>query len=68
MRAIQKLIMTSSESDSGLSFDINRQICDFKAVVTNCDVTAEETTPKPLFNTQEPICPHGELACADGTW
>ena len=52
----------------GLSFDINRQICDFKAAVSNCDITAEETTPKPLFNTQEPICPTGELACADGTW
>jgi len=52
---------------TGLTFDINRQICDFKPNVGNCDVTAEETTPKPLFNTKEPICPTGELACADGT-
>ena len=30
-------------------------------------MTAEETTPKPLLNTEEPICPKGENACADGT-
>lgn len=55
------------ECSTGLTFDINRQICDFKANVGNCDVTAEETTPKPLFNTEEPICPVGEHACSDGT-
>ncbi|TRY74589.1 hypothetical protein TCAL_01640 [Tigriopus californicus] len=52
---------------TGLSFDINRQICDFKDKVDNCDITSEVTTPKPLFNTEEPICPTGEHACADGT-
>ena len=36
-------------------------------MVDNCDVTAEVTTPKPLLNTDEPICPNGETACADGT-
>ena len=55
------------ECSTGLTFDINRQICDFKTNVGNCDVTAEETTPKPLLNTEEPICPKGENACADGT-
>ncbi len=30
-------------------------------------MTAEVTTPKPLLNTEEPICPKGESACADGT-
>ena len=55
------------ECSTGLNFDINRQICDFKDNVGNCDVTAEVTTPKPLFNTDEPICPVGEHACADGT-
>ena len=57
----------SFECSTGLTFDINRQICDFKTNVNNCDVTAEETTPKPLLNTEEPICPSGEGACADGT-
>ena len=52
---------------TGLFFDVNKQICDFKNVVHNCDVTAEVTTPKPLYNTEEPICPQGETACADGT-
>ena len=55
------------ECSTGLTFDINRQICDFKTKVGNCDVTAEETTPKPLLNTEEPLCPKGENACADGT-
>jgi hypothetical protein len=32
---------------TGLNFDVNRQICDFKDSVHNCDVTAEATTPKP---------------------
>lgn len=36
-------------------------------MVNNCDVTAELTTPKPLLNTKEPICPEEETACADGT-
>ena len=52
---------------TGLLFDIDRQICDFKSVVSNCDVTADVTTPKPLLNTEEPICPDEETACADGT-
>ena len=52
---------------TGLAFDIDRQICEFKAEVSNCDVTAELTTPKPLLNTEEPICPPEETACADGT-
>jgi hypothetical protein len=55
------------EYSTSLAFDINRQICDFKDNVANCDVTAEETTPRPLFNTDEPICPKEEHACADGT-
>ncbi|CAB4064897.1 unnamed protein product [Lepeophtheirus salmonis] len=52
---------------TGLNFDINRQICDFKHVVDNCNVTAEISIPKPLFQTSEPICPKDEHACADGT-
>ena len=30
-------------------------------------MTAELTTPKPLLNTKEPICPPDETACGDGT-
>ena len=32
----------------------------------NCDVIAEQTTPKPLLYTDEPICRTGETACSDG--
>ena len=30
-------------------------------------MTAELTTPRPLLNTKEPICPPNETACGDGT-
>ncbi|XP_065164261.1 chitin deacetylase 1 [Atheta coriaria] len=50
----------------GLLFDVNRQICDFKANVENCDITAEATVPKPLLTAAE--CPNEfELGCGDGT-
>ena len=35
--------------------------------VHNCDVTNEVAVPKPLLDTQEPICPPEQTACADGT-
>ena len=34
--------------------------------VDNCDVAVEEIVPKPLLNTDEPICPVGETACGTG--
>ena len=52
---------------TGLTFDIKRQICDRSDTVDNCDVAVGELTPKPLLNTDEPICPGGETACGDGT-
>ena len=55
------------ECSTGLYFDVNRQICDFKSAVFNCNVTDEVTTPKPLLITEEPICPDGESACADAS-
>jgi len=55
------------ECSTGLNFDVQRQICDFKEKVHNCDVTNEVAVPKPLLDTQEPICPPEQTACADGT-
>jgi len=52
---------------TGLTFDIQKQICDRKAKVDNCDVISEKTTPRPLLNTEEPICRTGETACSDGS-
>ncbi|GLV35088.1 Chitin and LDLR binding deacetylase 3 [Carabus blaptoides fortunei] len=50
----------------GLLFDVNRQICDFKLNVDNCDVTAEVVIPKPLLHAAN--CPdENQLGCADGT-
>ncbi|XP_045477625.1 chitin deacetylase 1 [Harmonia axyridis] len=51
---------------TGLLFDVDRQICDFKANVDNCDVTSELTPPKPLL--ERANCHDSDqLGCADGT-
>lgn len=51
---------------TGLLFDVNRQICDFKLNVDNCDLTAEAVIPKPLL--EEAECKdESHLGCADGT-
>ena len=34
--------------------------------VSNCDISVEESVPKPLLNTEEPICSRGQTACGDG--
>jgi len=52
---------------AGLWFDVDRQICDFKAKVRNCEKSHDASTPRPLFSTESPICPEGKLACADRT-
>ncbi|KAJ8981896.1 hypothetical protein NQ317_007288, partial [Molorchus minor] len=54
------------QCSTGLLFDVNRQICDFKPNVDNCDITAELAIPKPLLN--EANCSEkNHLGCADGT-
>lgn len=50
---------------AGLWFDVDRQICDFKFKIDNCEKSHDASTPKPLLNTEEPICPSGHLACAN---
>lgn len=50
---------------AGLLFDVSRQICDFKANVDNCDLTAETKVPKPLLN-KAPCANDAQLGCADG--
>jgi hypothetical protein len=45
-------------------FDVSRQICDFKANVDNCDLTAETKVPKPLL--KDAACADEfQLGCAD---
>ncbi|OQV16217.1 hypothetical protein BV898_09701 [Hypsibius exemplaris] len=50
----------------GLMFDIKQQICNFEDQVKNCGLDAETTSPRPRFNTMEPICPPEQLACNGG--
>nr|CAH7720606.1 unnamed protein product [Callosobruchus chinensis] len=50
----------------GLLFDVNRQICDFKLNVDNCDITTEVVIPKPLLD-QVQCSEKNHLGCADGT-
>merc|ERR1711970_421037 len=50
-----------------LAFDLELQACNWKEQVKNCDQTTKVTKATPLFNTKDPICEVGELACGDGT-
>uniref|UniRef100_T1IYW5 Chitin-binding type-2 domain-containing protein n=1 Tax=Strigamia maritima TaxID=126957 RepID=T1IYW5_STRMM len=50
---------------SGLAFDVEKQTCQWKDKVKNCDQREKPSRPKPLFSTSEPVCPEGKLSCAD---
>ncbi|PNF25120.1 hypothetical protein B7P43_G01988 [Cryptotermes secundus] len=51
---------------TGLLFDVNRQICDFKLNVDNCDVVTEAKVPRPLLEAAECENPD-HLGCGDGS-
>ncbi|XP_071519198.1 chitin deacetylase 1-like [Panulirus ornatus] len=51
---------------TGLAFDVDRQVCDWKQRVKNCDKLEKPPKVKPLLDTDEPLCPEGQLACGDG--
>ena len=51
---------------AGLAFDIEKQTCDWKAAVSNCEAKTKEKKVKPLLFTDEPICQENYLACGDG--
>lgn len=50
----------------GLAFDLEKQTCDWKRAVKNCDKLTREKKIKPLLNTEEPLCDENFLACGDG--
>merc|ERR1712105_22372 len=50
---------------AGLAFDVDRQTCDWKSKVLNCDRLEKPRKPLPLFKTEEPICPEKHLACGN---
>jgi len=51
----------------GLAFDLEKQTCDWKSAVKNCDKLTKEKKVKPLLVTDEPLCEGtDELACGDG--
>jgi len=49
----------------GLAFDLEKQTCEWKAAVKNCNVKARPKLALPLFNTKEPLCEPDYLACGD---
>jgi len=52
----------------GLAFDLEKQTCDWKWAVKNCDKKTKEKKVKPLLVTDEPLCQNAnELACGDGS-
>jgi len=50
---------------TGLAFNIEKQICDWKAKVANCDILEKEPKIKPLLHTDTPLCPNEQLACGN---
>jgi hypothetical protein len=50
----------------GLAFDLDKQTCEWKAAVKNCNVKARPKLALPLLYTKEPLCDPGYLACGDG--
>ena len=49
-----------------MAFDIEKQTCNWKAAVKNCELRTKENKVKPLLYTDEPICQDAHLACGDG--
>jgi len=50
----------------GLAFDLDKQTCEWKNAVKNCNVKARPKLALPLFKTTEPLCDDGYLACGEG--
>ena len=50
----------------GLAFDLDKQTCEWRNAVKNCNIKARPKLALPLFNTKEPLCDEGYLACGDG--
>uniref|UniRef100_A0A8D8XGB1 Chitin-binding type-2 domain-containing protein n=1 Tax=Cacopsylla melanoneura TaxID=428564 RepID=A0A8D8XGB1_9HEMI len=51
---------------NGLAFDIDRQTCDWKTNVKNCDQIEKPRKILPILKTDEPVCPEGKLSCGNG--
>merc|ERR1712117_481440 len=49
----------------GLAFDLEKQTCDWKWAVKNCEKLTKEKKVKPLLVTDEPLCEDNKLACDD---
>ncbi|CAH2104741.1 unnamed protein product [Euphydryas editha] len=58
--------LASVRCPGGLAFDIDRQTCDWKTHVKNCDTIEKPRKILPILKTDEPICPTGKLACGSG--
>ncbi|XP_028040873.1 uncharacterized protein LOC114250954 isoform X1 [Bombyx mandarina] len=58
--------LASVRCPGGLAFDIDRQTCDWKTNVKNCDQIEKPRKVLPILKTDEPICPEGKLACGSG--
>jgi len=58
--------LASVKCPSGLAFDLERQTCDWRNKVPNCDRLSKPRLIRPNFNTVEPVCPDGQLQCGDG--
>ncbi|XP_063236650.1 chitin deacetylase 1 isoform X1 [Bacillus rossius redtenbacheri] len=58
--------LASVRCPNGLAFDIDRQTCDWRTNVKNCDRVEKPRKVLPILKTDVPVCPEGKLSCGNG--
>ena len=57
--------LASIKCPNSLAFDLEKQTCDWKASVNNCDRLSKPRLVKPNFKTPDPVCPDGQLQVSE---
>jgi len=60
------LRLATLKCPQGLFFDMERQTCDWRDNVQNCDMISRPVRAKPNLVTDRPVCPEGSLQCGSG--
>jgi len=50
----------------GLAFSLEKQSCEWRQAVKDCDIKSRPHLALPQYYTKEPLCNRGEIACGDG--
>jgi len=61
-----KIRLAKVKCPTGLAFDLERQTCDWRSKVFNCDTLSKPQIAKPNLYTIEPVCPDDQIQCGSG--